>query len=247
MSGRDGFGRADVDTNLMHDPKAIALARRLRDPALTMSTLGLYVSAVLASWSAGRRVSVSDAAPAWWLVELDEPIAALREVGLVDEEGCVLEHAFAAWFGPAQVRRSIASEAGVRGNIKRWHPETGAIGAVSQPDSRPHRDPIASQSPDTHPTGRPATQPVGPVAGGSLMAAVDDPVVREYLERASPKERGIICGAIDAGVPVPKQDRDKLSADVGHRIDELIAQRARSIIADATTSTRVDRQSGLHH
>ena len=60
MSSRDGFARADVDTNLMHDPKVLALARRLGDHTRTAAALVLYTSTVLASWKARARLTIAE-------------------------------------------------------------------------------------------------------------------------------------------------------------------------------------------
>jgi hypothetical protein len=115
MSREDGFSTADVDPGLMHDPKMIALARQAHDAGLTMSCVGLYLATLLASWRDGDRVSIEDAAPAWWSDPIDPFRARLEDVGLLDADGCVPPHAWDAWFGPARDRRELRREAGRRG------------------------------------------------------------------------------------------------------------------------------------
>ncbi len=142
MSGRDGFSRADIDTNFFHDPKAVALARRLQNDCLTMAYLGLYQATVLASWKAGHRVTLIEAAPAWWLSNLGVPETELRAVDLLDDEGRVLEHAFEAWAGRLIDALDKAAAAGREGARRRWHPDRPPIGSPLVPDGDPIAPPM---------------------------------------------------------------------------------------------------------
>ncbi len=153
MSSRDGFSRADIDTGFYHDPKVLALARRLRDDALTMAYAGLYQATVLASWNAGRRVTLAEAAPAWWLSDLDSPLAELQAVSLLDADGLVLEHAFAAWAGRLIDAREAAAAAGREGARRRWHPD-------EPPEAETEASPVDQASPpDRGAMGSPMHQP----------------------------------------------------------------------------------------
>ena len=117
MSREEGFAIADIDVGLYSDPKVIALARRLRDPVKTMAYVGLYHAAVLESWAAAQRVSIVDAAPAFWLEPLDEVQQLLEAVGLVDADGRPIETAWRSWFTPAWQRREKRRAAGREGGL----------------------------------------------------------------------------------------------------------------------------------
>lgn len=116
---RDGFPVADIDVGLLSDPKVAALARRLRRAQRVAAALLLYQATVLASWRAGRRVSLVDALPAWWLEPWEELARSLIDVELLDEGGLIPDHAWAAWFGPALERRLAIRRAAIYGGLVR--------------------------------------------------------------------------------------------------------------------------------
>jgi len=116
---RDSPTRADMDVGYYGDSKVIALARRLRDPLKTAAYAALYDATVRASWRAGRRLSLEESLPAWWLDPPDEPLADLVAVGLLDDGGRVVEHAWASWYLPAAERIADARVAGMVGGLMR--------------------------------------------------------------------------------------------------------------------------------
>jgi hypothetical protein len=190
---RAGFPRADIDVGFYHDPKINKLARHLRDPSRTMVCLGLYQSLILASWADGERVTLDDAAPAWWLDPLGDVAAELEAVGLVDAEGRIPEHAWETWFGPARdARRDRKFEGAIGGLIRSGMSREEAVAEAQRrrdtqgPLEPPSADPRGSLNPE-HPPGRP-TPPTGPAGRGSssptpLRSVVDD-LVRDADEPA---------------------------------------------------------------
>lgn len=188
MSSRDGFARADVDTNLLHDRKVLALARRLHDPVRTACALMLWEAALLASWNEGARVPLADAAPAWWTDDTDEYGTDLHAVGLLDADGRIPGHAFGAWIGAALGRRVTAERAGAIGGLMSRHgmTYTEAIGELDRRDSQgtlkaPSTDPEPSQ-----PASQPATQPAGLAGNGEFLKNEEDDVSWEE-QRGVPK------------------------------------------------------------
>jgi hypothetical protein len=107
---RDGFTIADIDTTLMSDPKVVALARRHRDPLKTAAAVAPYVGLLLASWRAGKRLTLEESAPAWFIDHLDLWADDLAAVGLIDGERRAHEHAWRSWFVPADTRREDKRE-----------------------------------------------------------------------------------------------------------------------------------------
>ena len=117
MSSRNGLSRADVDTHLLHDRKVIALARRYRgDEKETSIAVVLYLGAVLASWRENKPMSVSDAAPAWLLIDVDPYVVEMHAVGLVDVDGRVPEATLDVWMASSRA----ASERGREAADRRW-------------------------------------------------------------------------------------------------------------------------------
>lgn len=117
MSRGDGFEIADTDTGMLSDPKVVALARRLRDAAKTMTAIGLYDAVRLGSWGCGRRLTLEETLPGWWLDPIDEWVAHLIAVGLLDDEHRIPEHAWQGWYGPAFARRQRYRDLGSRGGL----------------------------------------------------------------------------------------------------------------------------------
>ena len=105
MTRADGFEIADTDTGMMADPKILALSRRLHDTIRTAAAVTLYDSVRLASWRAGRRLTLDETAPGWWLDSFEDLAGELGAVGLLDSERRIPLHAWEGWFGPARDRR----------------------------------------------------------------------------------------------------------------------------------------------
>lgn len=197
MSGRDGFSRADIDTNFFHDPKAVALARRLQNDRLTMAYLGLYQATVLASWKAGHRVTITEAAPAWWLSDLSAPETELRAVELLDDEGRVLEHAFEAWAGRLIDALDKAAAAGREGARRRWHPDRPPIGSPLGPDGDPIAPPMHQT--DRQPDSQADARENGAAAnGGNHDGRADIEAFLLLRRRApTPKQRRLLDEVMD--------------------------------------------------
>lgn len=116
MSRDAGFAHADVDVNLLDDPKVKRLLRLVDDEGTRARAIVVYQAVVLSSWGEGQRVAAEDAAPVW-ITGLEDLVALLARVGLLDADGRVVEHAFEGWFRPALERRRKRSEAGRLGGI----------------------------------------------------------------------------------------------------------------------------------
>ena len=156
-----------MDTRFYSDPKVVALARLVRDPLKTAAFAALYDANVRASWDAGRRLTFDESLPAWWLDPPDEATAALVAVGLLDEDGRVVEHAWASWFLPAAERVADAKVAGMVGGLMT------SLGlskeeAVNEARRRVARadlaDPRVRPSPTDRPTDLPTHLPTGPAS-----------------------------------------------------------------------------------
>lgn len=139
MSRDGGFEIADVDVGILDDPKWKKLARGIRDEATIARCFVAYSATMLGSWADGDRVTVGDAAPAW-LTDLEDLEAHLRTYDLVDDQGKVLEHAFASWFGPAHGRREVKRE--------RWRRGAEAKRGKRVKDAAPGDVPLAPEDPD---------------------------------------------------------------------------------------------------
>jgi hypothetical protein len=160
---RDGFATGDVDTGLLADPKIVNLARRLRDPVTTGAYIALYVAVVLESWASGQRMTLDDAAPAWWLEPIDDARDHLQAVGLLDAEARIPEHAWAGWFGPAERRRQAGRD--------RWHRWNDRQRA--QADSKPLANGVPTPTVPTVPTV-PTDRPTDSVVEDPRKKAGDD-------------------------------------------------------------------------
>jgi hypothetical protein len=145
MSRDDGFAVADVATDLLDDPKVKALWRALGDQGRMGHALTLYTATVLASWRAGCRVPVDDAAPVWLVVDRDL-LAALVDAKLLDRTGRIPPRSWKGWYGPAWDRREQRRIAGRLGG--------------RPPKPEPNR-PLTSRLSTDNPV-RPSVRPSGP-------------------------------------------------------------------------------------
>lgn len=116
---RDGFAIADTDTGLMADAKVLALARLQRDPIRTAAAITLYEAVRLASWKEGRRLTLDDTLPGWWLDPIDDLADALVAVKLLDAERRIPEHAWEGWYVPALERRLTGRRGSMFGGLRR--------------------------------------------------------------------------------------------------------------------------------
>jgi hypothetical protein len=160
VSRDDGFPRADVDVGYFHDPKMIALARRLRDERATAAHAAVYLAVVLGSWAEGRRATLDDCLPAWWLQASDDVRTNLQEVGLLDDDGRIPERAWSSWFKPAQTRRQHQRDRWNRANARR---SSDAVTATSPSGSNGGTAASTAASPRPVPS-RPVLDPSSPRA-----------------------------------------------------------------------------------
>ena len=114
MSRDDGFAIADMDSGYFEDAKMRDLWQRLRDPDRMARALCLHSATLLASWRAGERVTVTQAAPLWLIAD-DELVSVLRTVKLLDRGGRIPATSWAEWFEVAQQRRAARRQAGALG------------------------------------------------------------------------------------------------------------------------------------
>ena len=137
MSREDGFQVADLDINLLHDPKVRVLWRILHEPGAMAHAMLLYVAVILASWGTGDRQTIAEAAPIW-LDAPDDLVDALHQAGLLDGDGRIPVHAWAGWFDPAYQRREARRAGGRKGGLAahgiRPQPEPASSHARTEPD-----------------------------------------------------------------------------------------------------------------
>ena len=118
MSRDEGFRNADVAVAMLDDPKFRTLARSTRDECVLARCVTAYVAVVLASWGAGERVTLEDAAPLW-LAELEDLGARLAAVELLDADGRIPTDAWSNWYLPAEERQEKSRERWRRANRSR--------------------------------------------------------------------------------------------------------------------------------
>ncbi|MGD0247805.1 MAG: hypothetical protein ABSB75_02015 [Candidatus Limnocylindrales bacterium] len=133
MSRDDGFSIADTDTGMLSDPKILTLARQLRDPIRTGAAIALYDAVRLASWKAGRRLTLEETVPGWWLDPFDELAAALVSAGLIDDEHRIPAHAWESWYGPARDRRQRLRDLGSKGGKAAHEPVERTVERTVEP------------------------------------------------------------------------------------------------------------------
>jgi hypothetical protein len=198
MSRDDGFAIADTDTGMLADPKVVALARRLRDPIRTGAAIALYDAVRLASWKAGRRLTLDESLPGWWLDPVDELAAALVAVKLLDDELRLPEHAWEGWFGPARARRDERREAGRRGGLAKARNasdsprSSGATAELQRSSTRPSVPSVPTVRPSAPGGSKEPGETTNGMRGGDprpLRELVGDlPFLRERLPADPPSE-----------------------------------------------------------
>ena len=163
MTSRDdGFTTADVSVSILDDLKFRALWRALGDPGQQARAVTAYLATITASWAAGCRVPADDALPTW----MDDPTAALAamvQVGLLDADHRLPEHAWASWFTPAWERREAKRAGGRVGGQRSWQvrSEGQPKDSFSTPEGKPNpyrtvpttSDPTTSVPTTSDPTG----------------------------------------------------------------------------------------------
>jgi hypothetical protein len=89
-----GFQLANVDVGILQDPKFTKLMKVVPDEGERAYVILVYFQTMLESWRVGDRVTAVEAEILW--EPTDERIAALRTVGLLDEDGRVTASATSA-------------------------------------------------------------------------------------------------------------------------------------------------------
>jgi hypothetical protein len=145
----EGFPHADIDTGIFDDPKVRALARSSRDEGLVARAILAYIATFTASWRAGDRVTLEDAAPLWLsdVVDLGE---RLRDVRLLDDTNCVPEHAWEAWFRPAWERREKRRASGAEGGRRSWDKRRRSNAEATLNQSHPSHPSNGAHPSNTH-------------------------------------------------------------------------------------------------
>lgn len=156
MARDDGFKVADVASDLLDDVKVRKLWRCVgRDKAAMTEAVTIHVSVILGSWSAGRRVTVDEAAPVWLDVDPAQ-VTALVDCGLLDVDNMLPVAAWRKWYGPASERRDARRVAGRAGGLARAEQAfSNALATAEQPLS----DAIATPNPTVLPSVRPTDIP----------------------------------------------------------------------------------------
>jgi hypothetical protein len=95
-----GMRVAEVSVLLLSDPKVVKL-RRLGGDAAQLA----FIRFILSCWQWGERLSVDDQEP--------DHAAAIREAGLVDDDGCFRESAWDDWYGVRVRQREAGRKAGL--------------------------------------------------------------------------------------------------------------------------------------
>jgi hypothetical protein len=99
-----GMRVAEISVLLFSDPQVVKL-KRLGGEAAQLA----FVRFILACWQWGDQLSVDDQEPDY--------AAAIRESGLVDDEGCFRDDAWDDWYGVRVRAREAAQERGRRGGL----------------------------------------------------------------------------------------------------------------------------------
>ena len=156
MSRDDGFSIADIDSSYFDDAKLKELWRRLRNEDAMARAVCLHLSALLASWRQGERVSIDNAAPLWLDDKGGELAAILHDLDLIDLDGMLPEDSFGRWFGAAVNRRAARREAGRAGGLasaqrrsSKRSPKVKQPSTLAEPDRpsvRPSVRPTASDA-----------------------------------------------------------------------------------------------------
>jgi len=133
-----GFPVADVATDLPSDSKIRALWRILHRQSLMTEARTLWEDVRLASWREGERLTVEESASSW-LDPNPKVVAAMVQVGLLDESHRITEKAWEGWYTPARERRDKAKAASRVGNRARWGSDRPGIadGSERDPDATP--------------------------------------------------------------------------------------------------------------
>lgn len=168
MSRSDGFAVMDVSTSIVHDPKFRQLHRERPDhvaPAFMA-----YVAVLGESWKAGRRVSVTEAWPAFLPFD-PEVVASMVRVRLVERGGLPPRKAWDGWYRPAFERRVKSRDRWARYNAQR-NADTASLPRGSDVSTASSVPSVPLPSVPSDPTG---LQGDTPLDGGPPRLSLVDP------------------------------------------------------------------------
>ncbi len=97
-----------------------------------------YMAILGEAWAHRTRdVDFEDALPPALSVDVQQALAALQGVGLLDKDGRIPADSWDEWFGPVQARIDIARQAGIASGLARRKPPNGGNGGSTtvQPES----------------------------------------------------------------------------------------------------------------
>lgn len=181
MGRNDGFQIADIDVQLLRDPKLRALHRTLGADDARAAQL-LYLAVILTSWETGRRVSIDDAIA--FEDRTPERVAALK-TDLLDAEGMVPQATWDSWFRPAWDRRERSRDNAKKTNTKRWtHSESQSVSHSDNGSSSGSQDDWINES--------------------LSDSSADSPSSKPYRNRDSLKRREVGQSLETAGSPAVK-------------------------------------------
>jgi hypothetical protein len=171
VSRDEGFAIADTSTALPADPKFNVLWRRLRDKPAMCEGRTIYEDVRLASWAAGKRVTVGEAA-SLWLDPDPAVLAAMVAVGLLDDDHRIPEHVWATWYGTAYARRD---DARLRGQIGGLMASLGLTKDQAVAEVKRRRGkPLEPDSSPAQARPNPSVRPSGPTDRPSAARARED-------------------------------------------------------------------------
>jgi hypothetical protein len=133
VSRATGFSHADIDVNLLSDPKLRAARKRLPDPESQKAAVLTYIAVVLESWRIGERLTVMQALPEW-LNYSEQVVAALVAEGLLDKAERVPAKVWTDWYGVAEARREQRRSAGAAGGRASAERRSSDGGSGAGPD-----------------------------------------------------------------------------------------------------------------
>jgi hypothetical protein len=180
MGRSDGFVVADVSSGHFDDDKVRKLWRRLQPDAAAMcEAMTVHLAVVLASWRAGRRVTVEDALPLW-LSPGEATVGVLADCGLLDRTGRIPMRSWNDWFGPAQSRKEARVEAGRLGGLaKAQRSSSGAKATPERRSTRPYRPSVPTDP--SSPSRAPAREGGAATGPTSLADALNGTPLGEAI------------------------------------------------------------------
>ena len=181
---RDGFKAADLDVRFFSDPKVRRLARAEPDDEKLAAAIVVYLQTVAESWGEGERQTAVESEG--YVAATPERVAALQGVGLLDEDGRVVERAWKSWFGPADARRrDRVTEGVINGLVSHGMPRDEATAEAAR---RGHRK-VAPASPRGDPeVPRPVPFPPDRPAGPSKSAEPAGPALARDAAQPPPAD-----------------------------------------------------------